>query len=323
MTGTLLGKLLRDIRLPLLVVALLLLGFQMLWVKITQRMSGELIPLFAGLAAAQKLKLADLEQIVFRGPGQIMQTLMGGENVMIENAMHMLSIGYVHPLMQTIFCIWAIGRAAGAISGEIDRGTMELLLAQPVPRGRLILAHGCVDLLVIPLLCLSLWAGTFLGSWVVGPIEIRQAELAKMRIPLSVDREALQIHPGAIGPGLWNVGALIFAVSGYTMWISAAGRFRWRTLGVAVLLTLLQFLINVIGQLWDVAAPLRPFTVFFYYQPQSIILSHRWTVDLGQAWNGGQPLLGVNVIAVLAAVGAIGYAMALWTFARRDLPAPL
>lgn len=323
MTGALLRKLLRDIRLPLLVVALLLLAFQMLWVKITQRTSGELVPLFMGLAAAQKMSPLDLEAILFRGPGKIMQTLLGGESIKLDQAMHMLSIGYVHPLMQTLFCIWAIGRAAGAIAGEIDRGTMELLLAQPVPRWRLILAHGCVDLLVIPVLCLSLWAGTALGVWLVGPIEIPEADLAKIPFPVPLDREALQLHPAAVGPGLWNVGALIFAVSGYTMWISAAGRFRWRTLGLAVLLTLFQFLINVIGQMWDMAAPLRPFTVFYYYQPQSIILSGRWTADLGLAWNGGRPLLALNVVAVLITVGLVGYALALWTFARRDLPAPL
>src|SRR5260221_3699560 len=46
----------------------------------------------------------------------------------LDHAMDMLSIGYVHPLMQTLFCIWAIGRASGAIAGELDRGTMELLL---------------------------------------------------------------------------------------------------------------------------------------------------------------------------------------------------
>jgi hypothetical protein len=31
----------------------------------------------------------------------------------------------------------------------------------------------------------------------------------------------------------------------------------------------------------------------------------------------------VNVLAVLFTVGSVGYAMALWTFCRRDLPAPL
>jgi ABC-2 type transport system permease protein len=323
MTATLIRKLLRDLRLPLLVVAVLLAGFQCLWVKITQRTSGELVPLFVGLAAAQKMSPLVLEEYLFKGPGKIMQTLMGGEAIKLDNAMHMLSIGYVHPLMQTIFCIWAIGRAAGAIAGEIDRGTMELLLAQPVPRWRLVLAHLCVDLLTMPVLCLALWGGTWLGTWVVGPIKPSAEGLAKLPFHVPIDREALRLEPAAIGPGLLNVFALLFAVSGYTMWISAAGRFRWRVLGGAVLLTLVQFLVNVIGQLWDVVAPLRPFTVFFYYQPQQVILSHRWAVDVGQAWNGGQPFYHVNMIAVLLGVGVVGYALALWTFSRRDLPAPL
>src|ERR1700676_172488 len=88
--------------------------------------------------------------------------------------MDLLSIGYVHPLMQTIFCIWGIGRAAGAIAGEIDRGTMELLLAQPVPRSRLVLGHLGVDCVIIPILCLSLWAGTWIGVWMVSPIQLRE-----------------------------------------------------------------------------------------------------------------------------------------------------
>jgi ABC-2 type transport system permease protein len=225
----------------------------------------------------------------------------------------MLTIGYVHPLMLTIFCIWAIGRAAGAITGEIDRGTMELLLAQPLSRYRVILAHLCVDLLTIPVLCLSLWSGTWLGTWMVGYLQLGTP----------VTSQELHVDPLNFGPALWNVAVLIFAVSGYTLWLSARGRFRGRVLGLAVLVTLLQFLINLVGQMWDTAGPLRPFTVFYYYQPQQIILQRHWSVELGQVWNSGQPLLAVNVLAVLLGVGAIGYGLALWTFCRRDLPAPL
>ena len=83
-----------------------------------------------------------------------------------------------------------------------------------------------------------------------------------------------------------------------------------------------QFLVNVIGQLWDGLAFLRPFSVFYYYEPQSINLRGVWTVDPGLAWSG-RPLISVNVILVLVLVGAIGYAMALRTFVKRDIPAPL
>jgi ABC-2 type transport system permease protein len=106
------------------------------------------------------------------------------------------------------------------------------------------------------------------------------------------------------------------------MWISAAGRSRNRVLGLAILITLLQFLVNVIGQMWDGLAFLRPFSVFCYYQPQAINLRGQWSVDPGRAWTG-EPLISLNVILVLLLVGAIGYLMALRTFVRRDLPAPL
>lgn len=301
MTGTLVRKLIRDVFWQLLVVMLLLAAFQCLWAKITQRIIAELLPAFVPFMGMENIK-----DILFSsGPGKLMQTFMGGESIKLESTLDMLTIGYVHPLVQTIFCIWAIGRASGAIAGEIDRGTMELLLAQPIPRWRLILAHLSVDLIVIPLLCLSLWAGTWLGTWMMGMLQFGAA------------RGPWQEHvdPRALAPALVNVAALLFAVSGYTMWISAAGRFRGRVMGIAVLVSLLQFLINVFGQLWDTISPLRQFTVFYYYQPQQIILSDRWTVEVG--------IGRVSTIAVLAGVGLVGYALALWTFCRRDVPAPL
>lgn len=323
MTRVLIAKLLRDLRVPLIVTAILLIGFQCLWAKVTARITGELVPFFMGLAQAQKVSPMKVEETIFQGPGKIMRTLMGGENIKLDQAMDMLSIGYVHPLVQAIFCIWAVGRAAGAIAGEIDRGTMELLLAQPLARTKVILAHLCIDLITIPFLCLSLWGGTWLGTSLVGPIQAQTSELNKLPFAVEIDPSALQVHPAAFGPALVNVAALIFAVTGYTMWISASGRFRGRVLAIAVFVTLLQFLINVVGQLWDTLAVLRPFTVFYYYQPQQIALSGKWTVDPGMVWNGEHPLIGLNMIVVLVAVGLIGYGMALWTFKRRDLPAPL
>ena len=44
MTAVLVRKLLRDVRLALLVVALLLAAFQCLWARITERILGDLSP---------------------------------------------------------------------------------------------------------------------------------------------------------------------------------------------------------------------------------------------------------------------------------------
>ena len=127
-------KQLRDLRWSLLVVAILLASFQCLWVKITQRTVTQVAPFFSTLANRAGTTQKALEDVIFGGPGKLAQTVIGGESIHFERAMDTLSIGYVHPLMQIIFGIWAIGRAAGALAGELDRGTMELLLAQPIAR---------------------------------------------------------------------------------------------------------------------------------------------------------------------------------------------
>jgi ABC-2 type transport system permease protein len=299
MTGILVRKLLRDVRVALIIVALLLAAFQCLWFKVVERLSGHLLPLLSQLAAASSLTNVDIEKEIFGGPGRILQTLIGGVGISLFRPSDMLSVGYVHPLVQAILCVWAVGRASGAIAGEIDRGTMELLLAQPLARFRVLLAHGTVDLLTIPVLCLSLWGGNWLGAWILelgAPTEPAQRFVAE---------------PTTFAPAMASVASLLFAISGYTIWLSSLGRLRSRVLGLAVLITLLQFLINAVGQLWEPLEGLRPWTVFYYYQPQNMILQR---LSLWESLEG---------VLVLFAVGCVGYALALWTFCRRDLPAPL
>jgi ABC-2 type transport system permease protein len=315
MMVTLVRKLLRDIRVPLLVLIILLAAFQCLWIKVAQRISGQsgLLRQLIWLGEARHVTPTDIENEIFEGPGKIVKTMIGGEMISLFRVKDMLTIGYVHSVVLTILALWAVGRAAGAIAGEIDRGTMELLLAQPLARQRVILAHFLVDLVTVPLLTLAIWAGQWIA---IASFDVRE-------VPARGETVGAPIDPSIFGPGLWNVGALVFAMSGYTMWISARGRFRGRVLGIAVLATLLQYLVNVIGQLWDVMAPLRPFTVFYYYQPQQIILNHKWSVAVKFWSDSPTPLFTVNVLVVLFLVGIAGYGLALWKFCRRDLPAPL
>src|SRR5262249_55444499 len=148
-----------------------------------------------------------------------------------------------------------------------------------------------VDFITIPLLCLALWSGNWIGAALVspitpqppnledkgpvivegpfGPIEVDLGKLVKPESEASKG-ERLEIRPLRFGRGLVLVGGLIFAVCGYTMWLSSVGRYRLRVLGIAVLITLIQFLVNVLAQMWDAASWLRPFTIFYYYQPQQV-----------------------------------------------------
>jgi ABC-2 type transport system permease protein len=295
MTWVLVRKLLRDIRVAGAAVCLLLFGFQLLWSRVAYRIAAELLPKFQQLGVLREM----IEDMIFKGPGQVIQAIMGGGDVRIDHATDLVSISYVHPLTQTAVCVWAIGRAAGAIAGEIDRGTMELLLAQPLRRRQLLFAHLLVDAITIPVLCAALWLGTLAGTAVVG---FQGAE-----------DEALAVDPFRFLPALPSTALLLFAVSGLTMALSAAGRSRNRVLGLAVLIALVQFLLNLIGQLWPPMEWTRPFTIFYYYQPQPMILHAQWYAE-GLVWLR---------LGILAAAGIVGYLVALTIFTRRDLPAPL
>jgi ABC-2 type transport system permease protein len=322
MTFVLYRKLLRDVRVPLLAVSLLLFGFGGLWVKVTVQVTTQISPLLTLAAGLAHFGPTFFQDLFFEGPGKLLQTFLGGPDVKFIDPQDTLSVVAMHPLVQAVVCIWAIGRGGGAIAGEIDRGTMELLLAQPVARWKVILAHLLVDLTVIPMLCFALFAGLRFGVWLVGDFTVDPGVYEAVHMPVPKVLPTYSVNPNVILPGLANTAALLFAVSGYTMWLSAAGRSRTKVLGFAIMITLTMFLVNVIGQLWDGLTFLRPFTVFYYYQPQAINMKGAWGIDPGVAITGrawGQ----VNVVLLLSLVGAVGYAMALRTFVKRDVPAPL
>lgn len=326
MTTILVRKLLRDSRPALAVVCVLLFLFAMLWVKVTQRVTAEITPFFNAIARSANIPPKVFEDVIFKGPGKVSQAVLGGGDLRFERPTDFLAVGLLHPVVVILCSVWAIGRAAGAVAGELDRGTMELLMSQPVPRNRLILAHLIVDAVVLPLLCLSFYAGTLAGLWAVGPFVIDYsgvratlAEKAPVMLAaggIPAEPEELAVSAAGMAGALVNLGVLMFALSGLTLAVSAGGRSRWKVVGVGVLVGVLMFAGNVLGQLWDAAGFVRPATAFFYYQPQKIMLRGEWTVEPF----GVGPL---PVIPVLLAAGAAGYLLALRTFTRRDLPAPL
>lgn len=323
MTWILIRKLLRDVRPALLIVSFLLFAFAGLWVKITQRVTTEITPFFNLVAKRAGSNREAFEKVLFRGPGKVSQAVLGGADLQFQEPNDFLAVGLLHPVVLILSSVWGIGRAAGAIAGELDRGTMELLLSQPVPRNRLVLAHLLVDGVCIPILCLSFFAGTQFGLWAVGPFVVDYTAAQELNIPLLIpdQPEVLPVSGMPQLAALANPAALIFALSGITMALSAAGRSRTKVMGFALLIAVLMFIINVLGQLWDTVGFLRPFSVFYYYQPQKIMIRGDWSVNLSEVWPGVDVV--IPVVGMLIAIGVIGYGIALRVFVRRDLPAPL
>jgi hypothetical protein len=74
-----------------------------------------------------------------------------------------IALAYVDPVVLFTAAVWGISRGSDAVAGEIDRGTMEMLLAQPIDRLALLLTKGAVAVLGAALIAVVSFAGTWCG----------------------------------------------------------------------------------------------------------------------------------------------------------------
>jgi ABC-2 type transport system permease protein len=157
-----------------------------------------------------------------------------------------LSILYTHVVTLLVCVGWAVGRGSDSISGEIGRGTMDLLLSLPVWQITVMIVPAVVAALGTAVLAASVWVGTALG--------------------LSSVRFADPPPLGQFLPGAANLFAMTFCFTGITTLVSSGNRDRWRTISLSgrVLHTVADFGIRRAGlgrrpvaPLPDVSQPVR------------------------------------------------------------------
>ncbi|MBU4533486.1 MAG: ABC transporter permease subunit [Eubacteriales bacterium] len=173
------------------------------------------------------------------------KNLVGDANLPFASLPGYLGLGLSHPLILVLFAAFIISSATQAVAGEIDRRTADLILSRPVSRTYVLASHLAVTLIGLFLLALATWLGVVLGAF-LGLIEPDLGRLALASL------------------GLF---ALFFAVAGYAYAISALTSDTARSNGLAAGLTSLFFFMHFIGNLWDRAEFLLPFTIFTYYTP--------------------------------------------------------
>lgn len=252
-----------------------------------------------------------------------------------------IAIGYNEPIVVFGVSIFAIARGSDAVSGEVNRGTMELLLAQPVGRLQVLYTQALVTISCLFLLCVLTWAGTTIGIYTTHVKENAPPPTLRLpgfdiRIPLSL-RKPEQISvpmwdktkPRFFVPGAFNLFCLGVAIAGFSTLVSSFDRYRWRTIGIVAALYILMLVLKILGQAIDEVAWMQEFSLFTAYEPQKFIsiAAHEpastWSLALYNSDGGFREPgpLGYNLI--LLGVGAIGYLAAGVVFHRRDLPAPL
>lgn len=194
------------------------------------------------------------------------------------------TIPWVHPIVLSLVWGYEIAICTRVPAGEVDRGTVDVLLGLPVSRWQVYLCESFV------------WA-------VGGLVVIGMGWLGSVLIGLTGPSEA-RLAAGQVFVIVANLYCLYLAVGGLALLISSLSERRGRAVAIAFGIVLASFFLSFLTQFWEPARALSFLSVLDYYRPMLILRDAVWPVK------------------DMAALG--GCALVLWVagglfFARRDI----
>ena len=244
------------------------------------------------------------------------------------------------PMLVMLVSGWVLVRGSDVVSGELGRGTMEMLLAQPVSRRRVFLNHAFWTLVGLTILMLLCWFAMAIGIWTSSVEETTYLEIhipiVDYQIPLTflpaqtqLVQMSSEVDPMMFLPGIVNLWFLGWFLAGFAALLSAFDRFRWRTLGIVSAFYFSNAGMKILGMSSAKLAWVEQLSVFGFYSPASVIqrtqtdplsLLHFFKYS-NEGQIQGTALLGSCLVLFVA--GLICYFVGLRKFETRDLPAPM
>lgn len=184
-------------------------------------------------------------------PAEIQQ-LLGEEFIAQFSVKGAAAFGYNHPLVIVFLAIVAIMLPAKHIAGEIENGTLELIFSMPVKRHSITLSLWLVSVIAVFFVIAGGWSGTFISTLIFS--EASALSLSKIFL---------------IG---LNLAALMLCINAYTFLISAYSREGSAATLRAAGITLFFYFLNYIAKIWTAIEFLNPLSVFYYYEPQQVMM---------------------------------------------------
>ena len=177
--------------------------------------------------------------------------------------------------------LYAVMQGSRSVAGEEERRTMDLLLAAPISRARVLLEKAA-----------AMVAGTVGLTAVLGAALVIEGRLFDMVIP--VDKlAAAMLHLALLGLVFGAISLAVGAVSG------SAGLSR----GVPAAVAVVAYLVNGLGPMVSWLDPVQELSPFYQY------IAHD---PLRNGVSGHAAAVAVATVVVLIAV-------AVWGFRRRDV----
>lgn len=181
-----------------------------------------------------------------------LQLFLGEEFIAQFSIKGAAAFGYNHPLVITFLAILAITIPSKHIAGEIENGTLELIFSMPIKRISITISLWIASVLAILFVISGCWLGTFISKLIFSEAEL---------LPLSK----------IVLIGI-NLAVLMLCINAYTFVISAYSREGSKVAMRAAGITLFFYFLNYIATIWAIVNFLKPFSIFYYYQPQKLMM---------------------------------------------------
>jgi ABC-2 type transport system permease protein len=244
------------------------------------------------ITLSAQIQMSAFQDVLLRAIPSEWQKLSGVPFSEVATHVGRVALAFVDPVVVLAATVWGITRGSDAVSGQLERGTMEMVLAAPVGRVAVFVTQALATTLAAAGLVAVLLGGVFtaitFGPW------------------------AGQVDPVRFAPAAANVFGLMVCMAGITACVSAADSHRWRTIGILCGFYVFSILAKLVGRMSESLAWVGYLSVFNAYEPQRLV-------------GGGLDswLLLARYDGVLLGIGLVAYALGAVIFARRDLPAPL
>jgi len=224
---------------------------------------------------------ADLTKLVEQYPEALKALLSFGGGIDYTSGAGYLGSELFSFMVPLLFLVAAIGAGARAIAGEEEKGTLDLLLANPVSRRRVVLEK--LGALVFELLALGLvlWVGLVIGSHAV----------------------TMKVSAAHLGAGAASAVLLGIVFGTIALFVGAASGKRGLAVGLSAALAVAAYVVNSLAPLVSGLEPLQKLTPIYHYTASDPLR------------NG----LEASHVAVLAGIALVATVLAVAAFDRRDI----
>ncbi|MEJ2650072.1 MAG: hypothetical protein P8016_16885 [Sedimentisphaerales bacterium] len=212
------------------------------------------------------------------------RSAIGGDMLKQGRLPGLIAMGYQHPLVLFLYMLFAVGVPTGLLAGEVQKGTMELVLSRYVSKTHVYICAGFITVTGMFALVLVMFSGTI--------------------VAMDVFKFQQQISLYPFFKIAINGGILASAVGGIAL-MTAAWFERNTAVWISAAFLVVNYFISVFAEWWPKMAFLKPVTIFYYVNGPKIFNNPGWP------WDDIAVLL--SILAISSIAGAI-----IWN--RRDLP---